>query len=68
MTETERLKLVCPHCDKVIATAPVDRQPKGDLVCSNCGAVVQTPTILDELGDKVQEVAERLSDRLTKGR
>lgn len=39
MTE-QRLRLVCPKCDNVIASMPRDRRPAGPLICSNCAAKV----------------------------
>lgn len=36
----QRLRLVCPQCDNVIASVPTDRRPTEPLICSNCGVRV----------------------------
>jgi hypothetical protein len=61
---SERVKLVCPHCDSVVATAPADHRPEGEMICSHCNATVQTPTIIDEMAGKVQSKVQGAVDKI----
>lgn len=56
---TNRVRISCPKCGDIIATAPENDLPDGDLVCSNCGAVVNAPSRLDMI---VEEVKQAVTD------
>ena len=54
MGEAKRVEIQCPQCDAVIASVPEGDLPVGDLVCPNCGAVLEAPTALDRFVAKVK--------------
>lgn len=61
MAEPKRVEIRCPECDAMIASAPADDLPVGDLVCPNCAAVLEAPTALDKF---VATLKARLKDAL----
>lgn len=62
----DREKLICPHCDNVIATIPEDREITDDLVCSNCGATVRPPDALDKAANKIKDAVEKAGEQIRK--
>ena len=54
MNEPKRVEIRCPECDAFIVSAPEDDLPVGDLVCPNCGAVLEPPTALDKFVARVK--------------
>lgn len=54
MGEPKRVEIRCPECDAMIASAPADDLPVGDLVCPNCGTVLAAPTALDKFLAKLK--------------
>lgn len=52
----QRLRLVCPKCDNVLASVPKDRRPAGPLICSNCGAKVYPETFSARLKIRMRQL------------
>jgi uncharacterized Zn finger protein (UPF0148 family) len=52
------VKVICPECEGLIATAPADDPPTGTLICPHCGARVKGASAVDRL---VGEVKHALS-------
>lgn len=50
----ERTRIICPHCDAVVATTPKDGLKMTDLVCSNCGAELRGPGAVEKAADAVK--------------
>ncbi len=68
MEEVEDVKVVCPHCDALIATIPKDRPLKTDgLICSNCGAELRAPSPLERAAEKALRAIEKVGQSLEKG-
>ncbi len=68
MAEAEIIKVVCPQCDAVIATVPKDRPLKTEgLICSNCGAKLRSPSLLEKAADKARRVIEKTEESIEKG-
>jgi hypothetical protein len=44
----ERIRIICSNCDAFIVSVPKNELPREDLICPNCGAVMQAPSQLDE--------------------
>lgn len=65
---TDRVRILCPECNGLIASAPEDDLPTGDLVCPVCDAVVEAPTAFDKLvGDVKQAIATRVDHARQRG-
>lgn len=54
----ERVKIICPKCESIIAVAPESGLSETDLVCSNCGAHLRGSGPLEEAVEKIKEVVE----------
>lgn len=64
MAEDERIKIICPKCDALIATVPKDRplNPNG-LICSNCGAELRTTSSpLEQAADTAKKSLKKVGD------
>jgi DNA-directed RNA polymerase subunit M/transcription elongation factor TFIIS len=62
----ERLKIICPKCDNVIAVAPEAGLAEMDLVCSNCGAELRAPGPLEKTADKVKALLKDAEKKIEK--
>ena len=64
MAEAERVKIICPKCDALIATVPKDRPLNPDgLICSNCGAELRTTSSpLEKVASKAKESLRKVGD------
>jgi len=64
----ERVKIVCPKCDYVIASAPEGGLTDANLICSNCGAEVRSPSPLEKAAEKARillvETEKKLEDKV----
>ena len=60
----ERLKIICPNCDNVIAVAPEVGLVDSDLVCGNCGAELQAPGPLEKAAVKVRAVLKEAERKI----
>jgi len=60
----ERVKIICPNCDNVIAVAPDQGLPEPDLVCSNCGARLRGSGPLEQASDKLKEVVKEAEKKI----
>lgn len=68
MAEAEDIKVICPHCDALIATVPKDRPLKTDgLICSNCGAELRAPSPLEKAAEKARRAIEKAGESIEKG-
>lgn len=60
----ERVKIICPNCENVIAVAPESGLAETDLVCGNCGAQLRGSGPLETAVDKVKEVVNDAEQKI----
>lgn len=60
----ERVKIICPHCDNVVAVAPEGGLPRPDLVCGNCGAELRGSGPLEQAADKIRDVVREAEKKI----
>lgn len=60
-SSARRVRIACPKCNALIASAPEDDLPTGDLVCPACGDVVAAPRESDRL---IEGIKSAVSDAL----
>ena len=60
----ERLKIICPECDNVIAVAPEGGLTEMNLTCSNCGAELRAPGPLEKTADKVKALLKEAEKKI----
>lgn len=68
MTEAEYIRIICPECGALVATAPKDRPLNTDgLICSNCGAELRTASPMERAVEKATHAIEKAEEVLEKG-
>lgn len=60
----ERVKIICPKCENVIAVAPEQGLPEPDLVCGNCGAQLRGSGPLEQAANKIKEAVKGAEEKI----
>lgn len=67
MTEAEYVKIICPNCSALVATAPKDRPLNTEgLICSNCGAELRTASAVERVAEKAMHAIEKAEEVIEK--
>lgn len=62
-----RLEIDCPECGAFIVSVPEDGLPNDGLVCPKCGAVLDSPILLDKLVADFRRKISSSTNVLNKG-
>jgi hydrogenase maturation factor HypF (carbamoyltransferase family) len=68
MADEEFIRVTCPKCDALIATAPKSRPFNTDgLICSNCGAELSTSSSFERAAEKATRAIEKAGKAIESG-
>lgn len=57
MSEEKRsVKVICPRCDHHVVTVSEEYHFEDDLICPGCGALIERPSLTEDLAHNSDEV------------